>query len=101
MRSSVCWLRACWGGRTHRSTGTRSESEIRTIILVLDIPADPALSRAYAPASRRRPDRMQELTPAAAARLIQDTDTLAVPLGPGQPVELLHALGARERFEQL
>jgi acyl-CoA hydrolase len=44
---------------------------------------------------------MQELTPDVASRLIRDVDTLAVPLGPGQPVELLHALGARERFERL
>ena len=44
---------------------------------------------------------MQELTPEAASRLVRDVDTLAVPLGPGQPAELLHALGARERFEQL
>jgi acyl-CoA hydrolase len=44
---------------------------------------------------------MQELRPDHAARLVRDTDTLAVPLGPGQPVELLHALGARERFERL
>ncbi len=44
---------------------------------------------------------MNELTPEAASRLIRDRDTLVVPLGPGQPVELMHALGARERFERL
>jgi acyl-CoA hydrolase len=44
---------------------------------------------------------MEELTPEAASRRVRDTDTLAVPLGPGQPVEFLHALGARERFERL
>ena len=44
---------------------------------------------------------MEELSAAAAADRIRDVDTLAVPLGPGQPVELLHALGRRERFERL
>jgi acyl-CoA hydrolase len=44
---------------------------------------------------------MRELIPEAASRLVRDVDTLAVPLGPGQPAELLHALGARERFERL
>jgi acyl-CoA hydrolase len=44
---------------------------------------------------------MQELTPEAASRKVRDADTLAVPLGPGQPVAFLHALGARERFERL
>ena len=38
---------------------------------------------------------------ADAAALIRDTDTLGVPLGPGQPVELLHELGKRERFDDL
>jgi hypothetical protein len=32
---------------------------------------------------------------------VRDADKLAVPLGPGQPVTFLHALGARERFERL
>src|SRR5262245_26632913 len=44
---------------------------------------------------------MQELTPDGACQWVRDADTLAVPLGPGQPVEFLHALGARERFERL
>jgi acyl-CoA hydrolase len=44
---------------------------------------------------------MRELTPEAASGLVRDADTLAVPLGPGQPAEFLHALGARERFERL
>ena len=42
---------------------------------------------------------MQELTPEAASGLVRNSDTLAVPLGPGQPVVFLHALGAlNERF---
>jgi acyl-CoA hydrolase len=36
-----------------------------------------------------------------AADLVRSIDTLGVPLGPGQPVEFLHALGQRERFEGL
>lgn len=36
-----------------------------------------------------------------AAALVRDRDTLAVPLGPGQPGAFLHALGRRERFEDL
>src|SRR5258706_12688518 len=44
---------------------------------------------------------MLELTPEAARRLVRDVDTLAIPLGPGQPAEFLHALGTRERFERL
>jgi acyl-CoA hydrolase len=44
---------------------------------------------------------MRELSPEAASGLVRDVDTLAIPLGPGQPAEFLHALGARERFEQL
>jgi hypothetical protein len=44
---------------------------------------------------------MQELSAAEAAARVRDIDTLAVPLGPGQPVELLHALGERDRFERL
>jgi len=44
---------------------------------------------------------MEELTADAAAARIRDVDSLAVPLGPGQPVELLHALGRRERFTRL
>lgn len=37
----------------------------------------------------------------AAADLIRSTDSLGIPLGPGQPVEFLHALGAREDFVNL
>ncbi|HKA16133.1 MAG TPA: acetyl-CoA hydrolase/transferase C-terminal domain-containing protein, partial [Myxococcota bacterium] len=44
---------------------------------------------------------MQELTPDGACQWVRDADTLAVPLGPGQPVEFLHALGKRERFDRL
>ena len=44
---------------------------------------------------------MEECSAADAAARIRDVDTLAVPLGPGQPVALLHALGERERFERL
>src|SRR5690349_2890953 len=36
-----------------------------------------------------------------AAALIQPTDTLSVPLGPGQPSGFLHALGQRESFVDL
>ena len=32
---------------------------------------------------------------------MRPVDTLAIPLGPGQPVEFLHALGQRERFQGL
>jgi len=35
------------------------------------------------------------------AELIRSTDRLGVPLGPGQPMGLLHALGKRERFDDL
>lgn len=41
------------------------------------------------------------MTPAEAASLIRDTDSVAVPLGPGIPGGLLHALGARPTFDQL
>lgn len=41
------------------------------------------------------------MTPEEAAALVRDRDTLGVPLGPGQPSAFLHALGARERFEDL
>ena len=44
---------------------------------------------------------MQIRTPAEAAALVRDVDTLAVPLGPGQPGAFLHALGERERFTDL
>ncbi len=37
----------------------------------------------------------------AAAELVRDRDSLAVPLGPGQPAAFLHALGQRDRFDDL
>jgi acyl-CoA hydrolase len=40
-------------------------------------------------------------TPAAAAALVADRDSLGLPLGPGQPGAVLEALGERERFEDL
>lgn len=40
-------------------------------------------------------------TPDEGAELIRSTDRLGVPLGPGQPMGLLHALGKRERFDDL
>ncbi|NNE72779.1 MAG: acetyl-CoA hydrolase/transferase family protein [Acidimicrobiales bacterium] len=42
-----------------------------------------------------------EMTPAEAANLILPTDTFAVPLGPGVPGQLVHALAARESFDDL
>ncbi|RIL06425.1 MAG: 4-hydroxybutyrate CoA-transferase [Proteobacteria bacterium] len=44
---------------------------------------------------------MRTLTPAEAAALVRDVDTLAVPLGPGQPPAFLHALSARDDFRDL
>lgn len=41
------------------------------------------------------------LTPEQAAERIRRQDTLAVPLGPGQPPAFLAALGRRDDFEQL
>jgi acyl-CoA hydrolase len=41
------------------------------------------------------------LTADEAAALVRDTDTLGIPLGPGQPGAFLHALGRRESFGQL
>jgi acyl-CoA hydrolase len=41
------------------------------------------------------------LAPAEAAALVRRRDTLAVPLGPGQPASFLHALGERNDFEDL
>jgi acyl-CoA hydrolase len=43
----------------------------------------------------------QELSPADAAALVRPADTIGVPLGTGQPVELLHALGARTDWVDL
>lgn len=44
---------------------------------------------------------MQHLTIPEAAALVRPSDTFAVPLGPGQPAALLHALSARDDFEEL
>src|SRR6476620_10771368 len=41
------------------------------------------------------------LAPADAAALVGAVDTVGVPLGPGQPAEFMHALGAREEFTDL
>lgn len=41
------------------------------------------------------------LTAAEAASRMHPTDTLGIPLGPGQPSEFLHALGAREDWVEL
>jgi acyl-CoA hydrolase len=43
----------------------------------------------------------RELSAADAAALVRPTDRLAVPLGPGIPADLLHALGTRDDWEQL
>jgi acyl-CoA hydrolase len=43
----------------------------------------------------------KELTAAEAAELVRPVDTLAVPLGPGIPGGLLHALGERDDWERL
>ncbi len=44
---------------------------------------------------------MRRLSAAEAAGLIRPVDTLALPLGPGQPVEVLRALGERDDFAEL
>ena len=41
------------------------------------------------------------VSPSQAAELVRSTDTLGVPLGPGVPGAFMHALGAREHFDQL
>lgn len=41
------------------------------------------------------------MTPDQAAALVRPRDTLAIPLGPGQPPAFLHALGERDDFEEL
>jgi acyl-CoA hydrolase len=41
------------------------------------------------------------LRPAEAAALVRTRDSLAIPLGPGQPTAFLHALGQRDDFEDL
>ncbi len=43
----------------------------------------------------------QQLSPDQAAALVRDVDTLGIPLGPGHPNAFLHALGARESFDDL
>jgi acyl-CoA hydrolase len=48
-----------------------------------------------------RGSRVRRLGARDAAELVRPRDTLAVPLGPGQPMDFLHALGERERFEDL
>jgi acyl-CoA hydrolase len=40
-------------------------------------------------------------SPEEGAELVRSTDRLGIPLGPGQPTGLLHALGKRERFDDL
>jgi acyl-CoA hydrolase len=40
-------------------------------------------------------------TPEEAAALFRTRDTFGIPLGPGQPASLLHALGARDDWEHL
>ena len=44
---------------------------------------------------------MKRVTPAEAAAVVRTRDTLAIPLGPGQPPATLHALGERDDFEAL
>lgn len=44
---------------------------------------------------------MRRCTPDEAAQLLRPDDTLGVPLGPGQPRDLLHALGRRGDFTSL
>ncbi|MFQ5697391.1 MAG: acetyl-CoA hydrolase/transferase family protein [Myxococcota bacterium] len=43
----------------------------------------------------------KRLSAAEAAERVRDRDTLAIPLGPGQPPAFLHALGERPRFSRL
>jgi acyl-CoA hydrolase len=44
---------------------------------------------------------MERVTAGEAAAVVRPRDTLAVPLGPGQPPATLHALGERDDFEDL
>lgn len=44
---------------------------------------------------------MKIVSAAEAAAQVRSVDTLAIPLGPGQPPDFLHALGEREQFEDL
>jgi acyl-CoA hydrolase len=41
------------------------------------------------------------MSAADAAALVRPTDTMTIPLGPGAPAELLHALGERDDWEHL
>ncbi len=43
----------------------------------------------------------RSLTPAEAAALVQPSDRLSIPLGPGQPKAFLHALGERDDWQHL
>jgi len=43
----------------------------------------------------------ERLSPPDAAALVRGKDTLALPLGPGQPADFLHALGERDAFRDL
>lgn len=43
----------------------------------------------------------RRLSATEAAALVRPVDSMAIPLGPGQPQELLHALGARDDFQDL
>lgn len=47
------------------------------------------------------PHRPSPTTPDEAAALLNARDQLTIPLGPGQPLELLRALGRREDWERL
>ena len=44
---------------------------------------------------------MQVLSAIEAAALVRSTDTLGIPLGPGQPGDFLHALGTRDDWTDL
>jgi acyl-CoA hydrolase len=44
---------------------------------------------------------MRTCTPDEAASFVGSSDTLAIPLGPGQPTALLHALGERPEYANL
>jgi acyl-CoA hydrolase len=43
----------------------------------------------------------RQLSAADAAALVRPSDSMAIPLGPGAPAELLHALGERDDWTQL
>jgi acyl-CoA hydrolase len=47
------------------------------------------------------PRRLSPTSPDEAAALLDARDQLTIPLGPGQPLELLRALGRREDWERL